>query len=517
MHHDSTVAASQTHSMRSRILQFIRRPFVLLIALLLLFASALFVYSQTMAFVWDEGFHLVAAQLIAGGKTPYIDFTFPQTLLNAYLNAGIIRIFGNSWRAVHAFDAFYVIAAVWLTATYVMRRFPDERWRLSCAIAAVCLVGLNTVVLPFGPIAQAYGIGTLFVVVAFRLVIKAVDRPTAWLAFAAGLAAAAAAASTLLTAPALLVFLLWLLWCTRSGSRWTKLVAFIVGAIIPFAPEIWLLLKAPRQTFFNVVQYQAIFRRVNWGDVSSHDFDVFTDWTVSAPTVLLGLLALIGLLFIIKKSNWTPPVRREFYLCAWLSLVMGAYISTAHPTFGRYFIFLIPFTAIPAIAGIYYVGCQLISPGRPRWTIAIVVFIATVSAAKYVFDDRDATNWHDYERIASKIDSVTPPYSPFVADEMVYFLLRRTPPSGMEFSYSHKIQLPAKEEALYHIISQAELKKQIQHWRFDTVETCKDELIDDFKLDVYFPHREDFDDCSVFWRSEAPSHHQPGDRRKKTK
>ena len=513
----SSAAAIPTGSVRSRAFQLLRRPFVLLSAVLLLFASVLFVYSQTMAFVWDEGFHLVAAQLIAGGKTPYIDFAFPQTLLNAYVNATVIRLFGNSWRAVHAFDALFVIASVWLTATYVMRRFPDARWRLSCAVAAACLVGLNTVVVAFGPIAQAYGIGTLFVVAAFRVTVKAVDQAAPWLALAAGLLAAAAASSTLLTAPALLVFLVWLLWHNRSGSRSSKFIAFIFGAILPFLPELYLLLRAPRQTFFNIVQYQAIFRRVNWGDVGSHDFDVFTDWTASAQTVLLGLLALIGLLFIIKKSNWNAALRSEFYLSAWLAIVLGAYIGTAHPTFGRYFIFLIPFVAIPAVAGLYYVGCQLISPIRPRWPVAILVFISAVSVAKYVFDDRDATNWHDYERIAAKIDQVTPPYAPFVADELVYFLLRRTPPPGMEFSYSHKIQLPADQEARYHIISQAELKKQIQHWRYATVETCKDELIDDFKLDVYFPHREDFDDCSVFWRSEAPSTHQPGDRRKKSR
>ncbi|HMB35089.1 MAG TPA: hypothetical protein VKV41_13705, partial [Methylomirabilota bacterium] len=52
--------------------------------LLLLYAAAFLVYSQTRAFAWDESYHLLAAQLILAGKTPYLDFCFPQSPLNAY-------------------------------------------------------------------------------------------------------------------------------------------------------------------------------------------------------------------------------------------------------------------------------------------------------------------------------------------------------------------------------------------------------------------------------------------------
>jgi len=95
--------------------------------------------------------------------------------------------------------------------------------------------------------------------------------------------------------------------------------------------------------------------------------------------------------------------------------------------------------------------------------------------------------------------------SEYLADEVVYFILRQTPPSGLEFSYSHKLELPRKEEALYHVISQTELKEQVAKGRFQTFETCKDETVDDFKLNDYFPHKQEFDDCTVFWRKEVSS------------
>ena len=86
--------------------------------------AALLVYSQTMAFHWDEGFHLLAAQLIAAGKRPYIDFLFAQTPLNAFWNAAWFRAFGPGWRLAHAVAAVETWLAVVLASGYALKRFP---------------------------------------------------------------------------------------------------------------------------------------------------------------------------------------------------------------------------------------------------------------------------------------------------------------------------------------------------------------------------------------------------------
>jgi hypothetical protein len=109
----------------------------------MLFAGLL-LYSQTRAFSWDEGFHLLAAQLILAGKRPYLDFCFPQTPLNAYLTAGWMRLFGDTWRAVHVLAAVWVAAAAFLTADFVRSRFPVPDWRLAGALAALVAVGMNS-------------------------------------------------------------------------------------------------------------------------------------------------------------------------------------------------------------------------------------------------------------------------------------------------------------------------------------------------------------------------------------
>jgi hypothetical protein len=462
-------------------------------------SAALLAYSQTMSFVWDEGFHLVAAQLINSGKTPYIDFCFPQPLLNAYWNAGLMRVFGQSWRVTHVAATLFVIAAVFLMADFVRRRFPVSNWRLACAITASCMIALDVVVVQFGTSSQAYGMSLFLTVAGFRVAAASVERRTPFLAFASGLLAGGAASATLLAAAGAPVLLIWLWFYNRAGNRWTKGAAFILGCLIPFAPVFWLFARAPRQTFFNVIEYQALYRRVNWGEATTHDLDVLSDWLTSTQALAMGVLAVTGGWYVWKKSNWSPERRAEFYLAAWLSLIPGLYIAAAHPTFGRYFIFVIPFMTMLAAAGLYVIGSKLGSPARSFRPAALVSALFVLCLAKRLYDDRDSVQWNDYEEIAQKIKQVTPANGIFMADELVYFLLRRTPPPGLEFSYSHKLQLPPEQERLYHIISEDELKKQVQAGRFSTVEACKDEIIDSFNLDELFPNSVDIGDCTIYW------------------
>src|SRR3954467_13359437 len=125
---------------------------------LTLIAAVLVSYSQIGAFAWDEGFHILIAQLIAHGKRPYLDFVFSQTPLNAFWNAGWMTIFGESWRVSHAVAALCSAAAVSLTSWFVLRRFPVPEWRLPGALIAAVLAGLNVLVVRFGGLAQAYGL-----------------------------------------------------------------------------------------------------------------------------------------------------------------------------------------------------------------------------------------------------------------------------------------------------------------------------------------------------------------------
>ncbi|MEP6715112.1 MAG: hypothetical protein ABJC09_06035, partial [Terriglobia bacterium] len=252
-----------------------RRALYLILAL---YATALLIYSQTRAFSWDESYHLLAAQLINLGRKPYIDFCFPQSPLSAYWNAGLLRLFGPGWRAPHAAEALFVTGTVWLAADYVFAHFPVPRWRFAAAVATCLFTGLNARVFLYGPVAQPYGISLFAVVLAFRISLVAVNRTRAVMAALAGLAAGVAVACSLLTAAAAPVLFGWMLIHNLAGRKWPKLVAFCVGAAIPFTPVFWLYALGPRQTWFNVIEYHLRYRKLYWPETTKHDLEILTSW-----------------------------------------------------------------------------------------------------------------------------------------------------------------------------------------------------------------------------------------------
>jgi MYXO-CTERM domain-containing protein len=487
---------------RDIIRELTRKPLLLFYGPLSLLFAGLLIYSVTAAVAWDEGFHLLAAQLIKDGKRPYLDFLFPQTALNAYWVAMWMRVFGDSWRMVHALAATMTAGAIVLTGDYVLRRFPVPNWRVPAAVAAALATGLNAPVFQFGSIGQAYGLGLFLVVAAFRISILSVERTAVWWSALAGLAAGAGAGSTLLTAPVGPVLLLWIVIQSRTGKRWVKSALFVMGELFAFLPLLRLYIESPRVVRFNIIDYHLFFRQLEWEGAIQHDVGVLISWIDSTPAALLGLLALAGLLFIARRSDWDRQLRAEFYLCGWLTLALSIHLSTAHPTFSRYFLFTTPFLAILASVGLYDICSRLLSPDRPWPPVIFLAVLSSLGVAKAIYDGRDNMHWHDFQQIAQKVQEVTPPGQPIMADEFVYFLLKRVPPSGMELEDSHKLNnLPAGLAAALHVVPRNDLEKQVKQGKFSTVETCDDddERIEAFKLTERYSRWQDVSGCVVYW------------------
>jgi len=69
----------------------------------------------------------------------------------------------------------------------------------------------------------------------------------------------------------------------------------------------------------------------------------------------------------------------------------------------------------------------------------------------------------------------------------------------MEFSYSHQLELPPAQAAALHIISNAELKRLVAARTYVTAESCDSDVMDSLKLATMYVHKEDIEDCTVFW------------------
>jgi len=476
------------------------KPYLLLCAVMGALTAMLVVYSQTYAFAWDEGFHLLTAQLIMRGKTPYLDWCFPQTLLNAYWNALWMRVFGDTWRTAHTVAALMTAGAVMLTVDYLYVRFPVKSWRLAAALAAAFLAGLNILVVDYGTIGQAYGFCLFMIVAAFRLTVASGERSSLWLAALAGLFAGAGPAGSLLTTWVCPVLGVYLFLRSVAGNRWWKVAVFFVAAAIPFLPMVWLFILNPDVTRFNVIDYHLLYRMVQWEGAIGHDINVMMVWIDSGDALMLGVLGIAGLLFIRFQSDWTKQQRSEFYLCAWLSLALGAQISSAHPTFARYFLLAVPFLGILSAAGLYFLTSRVYSADRRFWPVLAVALLCTIDLVKTIRDGSDNFHWTDLEKLSAKIDQVTPKNGVIFADEQVFFITRRPPPEGMELADSHKLEMAPALAARRHILTGTELERQVKAGRFDTIESCgTDDRVKDWDYEKMYHKKDEIEDCTIFW------------------
>jgi hypothetical protein len=214
------------------------------------------------------------------------------------------------------------------------------------------------------------------------------------------------------------------------------------------------------------------------------------------------LLAIAGLFFVVKRSGWERRERAEFYLCAWLSIVLGAHIATAHPTFERYYLLIVPFLAILSAPGVYWLASSLGSPDRPFWPVLIAsVFFAFGLARALFVDEADSYTWADLEAVARKVDQVTPPGGSLWGEEHFYFLTRRAPPTGMEHDNSHKpLHLPEEFIRALHILPRPEMERRLKAGDYSTVVTCEDSArVDALDLPDVYQHSEEIGDCTVYW------------------
>ena len=400
---------------------------------------ALLAYSQAVAYFGNEPFHLLAAQLINAGKRPYLDFFYQHPPLFIYLNAAWMRIFGENWRSSHLLSALLTGGCIVVVVTYVYSGLSDTRRRLAISITASTLLGLNFYVLSYGTVALPFGLCLLLTVASFRLTVAAVNKPGTLLPFLAGLGAGAAAASSLLTAPVLVVLVVWLARYNRAGDRRRKCLSFVGGAALPFLALIWLWLRAPRQVFFDLVEYHLFHRVGSEGNMIRWNLREIFDWFGSIQGFVLVVLAAAGLLFTSGRAELNRERRSECYLCAWLTVALSVYLAIPRPTFSFYFVLLTPFVVVLAATGLHAISTLGWFSGRRVLAMPALVVLYSIGLGWQVYKMRREIFYADHktmEAIAREVNQVTPADGWVFAFEQVYFEARRLPPPGLENAFN---------------------------------------------------------------------------------
>ena len=394
-----------------------KRPDSVVWVLAACIVAVFLIRSQLLAYVGDESFHLVAAQLIHAGKRPYIDFFYQHTALHAYLTAGLFQL-SETWRISHAFSALALLGSVVLACLYTRDLFIDENARRTAVVFTLIFYGANCYALIFATTGLPYGFCLLCSMAALFF-----SRPNGRRrlhVFAAGLFAGAAAASNLLTLPVLVVVLARIL--IRDKQR---VLLFIAGATVACAPLLILFAQSPRQVIFNLVGYHLVDRpSLGWR------FNVreMIAWFGSAQGAILTALAII--------ANW---LRRddEVRWCSWIAIALIGLISCTRTTSAFYLLLALPFLVILAAAGAVELARRANITRNLVAVLVAALYLLGLSGMKYVWRwEAPYADHRAVEMIARELEACTSEGGKFYAPEAVYFASHRLPPPTLENRFS---------------------------------------------------------------------------------
>lgn len=413
----------------------------------------------------DEGYYGLAARLVAEGKTPYVDFFYPQAPLLPYVYAPAASLIGAPqlpW--LRGVSVLLSTAAVALMAMWLATRLAT---RPGVAIAAGLLIALGPELLTWTTTVKTYA----FTSAATAAALLACSRATAgarqgplW-ALGGGAALGIAASGRLLFAPAAfapaVLFVLVARWRRPSAA-----LSWLVGAALGLLP-VWLFWTGdPDRFWFNNVAYH---------DLRFSALENAPSWqraVAALETLGVSLMSNPGLLLLLALAVWEASAWRSrdgdepdpaAAAGLLLAVVYTATCLLPDPVYMQYFTGGLPVMLLPAAA--FGIG-RLAWPSR-RLVVGAAVLapgLAWLSLDLIRHDLPTAAHWQldHYARVNQRIVAGTEP------DDVVFAFWPgyvagsgRRPHPGMEnqFAVGVSERLDAVERARYDIPGRRELAR----------------------------------------------------------
>jgi len=411
------------------------------------FALAILLSQWPLAF--GDTYHLLAAQMVAAGRTPYLDFFVQQVPLYPLICGAWLRIFGTSWQAANLFSGLLICGSAALVARIANRIYGASEWGSKGVIIAVLLFGLNLLVAQSGDDAQPYALCMFFSLAAWLAALD--ERPTTARTFLAGLAAGAAANTSLLAAPFFLILLGWCVAQAAPPDRFRRLLWLAGGAAVASIPLAYLAMLAPAQTWFDIVEFQLFYRTAAPGlpkNIAAHNLHQILDWVRSIQGAVLVSWSVAGALFLFD-SKAPGATRRSVGYAAVIAALWALYLALVPLTWHMYFVLLIPYVSLLAAEGLgQFCARARWSQWSSRILVGSIIFYSLGLAIPLVAGviSRRPGRWAPPEEAARIVDAQAGPNEPVYSDdESIYVAARRLPPRGLENRFGTALRLPGGE------------------------------------------------------------------------
>ena len=302
-------------------------------------------FGITRYVVEDEGYYLYAAELILQGKTPYVDFFYPQMPIFPYFYAAWMWLFGVGWFSARVFTILQCAGVAALLFHWVRRETNSLFWSIWAAV----LFTFSSLTIYSFLTARTFAI-TVVTALASLILITGNTEKHVWLkAGGAGFLAAVCFGCRLMMAPIIpLILLISLL--RKSNHRWQRLGVCLVGLGLGLLPLAFFYFKDSALFAFNNLGFHS-YRHTEAGLIS--DFrqkaeialgmlgHTFAKGGIGAQFLLLTVIVLGGL------GRWRTWTVSELAVIIYGAIsVVVALLPT--PTFHAYFAVPLPFWIMAA-------------------------------------------------------------------------------------------------------------------------------------------------------------------------
>jgi hypothetical protein len=342
------------------------RPAHLRIALLIvaLLMPLAYYYAHQRLIAGDEGFYLMAAQLCARGKLPYLDFFYPQMPLLPFAMALWGNFFGTSWEAGRALCALCgacMAGALW----YSLRAYTLAQLRGALATRyatyILFLFCLSPMSFPWLLSVKTYAVSGLLLLVAFCLLQAARKATTAtqryWLA-ASGACFAGAFQTRLPLLGLAPVFMLYAASpLSQPSIALRRLCFFSLGVIFCALPSMALACADFQAFWFNNIGYHLM--RAD-SDTSSSKLQILGILLGVVPSTQLQNLPFAALVWLAFAATcYHLRVQKSISLAQALWLGLGLIHFLPTPSYLQYFCYLVPYLLISILEGALLLASRL--------------------------------------------------------------------------------------------------------------------------------------------------------------
>lgn len=438
-------------------MSFLARHRGLFVILLLQCAASLvFVFQRTVDA--DEGFYLAAAQRVADGMTPYIDFFYPQAPLFPYLFAPL------SGAGIDSLIVLRILATlcglgITIMVYSIARRTLNETGTALVAAFLVAFAGLS---LTWHSTFKPYAFADLALMAAFFMLVLALQRGVRpWMIFAAMFYLSLAANLRAVLVVLIPVFLSFML-RRKSGESTTgrMLVAAFLGVTFPAIPAIYLLIQNPDAFFFNNLGFHLQREPIEpLTALLMHKLTVVGKFLALPQTILL-LGATFAAWILMRQKYVERPVWYSAAAAVAATLFLVYLIPT--PTHLQYFQQAWPYLALLTLPVASFILQSakmqpILRSAGVLYAIGIIPFVMLFIVSPRDNDRR--FEWPQLRAIVDKIQSHSQASDTLLSEWAGYAALADRPqlPGSEHVGFHFPLQIDAAQYRNYRLLTNSDI------------------------------------------------------------